>query len=121
MLGAIALAERPLTVPQIARRMGLTRQSVHTTVNRLLADGLVEFGANADHRRSQLVRLTDLGRARYEGIDRKQAVWVNQLADGLRGSDLETTARVLDELCRRLEAGPLHESRETEGDERDGP
>src|SRR5262249_55389630 len=37
VLGALALAERPLTVPQIARRMGLTRQSVHATVGRLVA------------------------------------------------------------------------------------
>src|ERR671919_2118381 len=58
VLGAIALAEGPLTVPQIARRMGLTRQSVHATVNRLVADGLLELAPNADHRRSQLVRLT---------------------------------------------------------------
>ncbi len=36
VLGAIALAERPLTVPQIARRMGLTRQSVHAIVQRLV-------------------------------------------------------------------------------------
>ena len=104
VLGAIALAKRPLTVPQIARRMGLTRQSVHTTVSRLLADGLVELGANADHRRSQLVRLTELGQTRYEAIDQKQAVWVNQLVDGLRSSDLEATARTLNELCTRLEA-----------------
>jgi DNA-binding MarR family transcriptional regulator len=104
VLGAIALAKRPLTVPQIARRMGLTRQSVHTTVNRLLEAGLVELAANADHRRSQLVRLTELGQARYEAIDRKQAVWINQLVDGLRSSDLEATARTLNELCTRLEA-----------------
>lgn len=104
VLGAIALARRPLTVPQIARRMGLTRQSVHTTVNRLLATGLVELAPNADHRRSQLVRLTEPGQTTYEAIDRKQAVWVNQLADGLRRSDLETTARLLNELCARLEA-----------------
>src|ERR687892_441018 len=62
VLGAIALAERPLTVPQIARRMGLTRQSVHATVKRLARDGLLELGRNADHRRSQLVSLTELGR-----------------------------------------------------------
>jgi DNA-binding IclR family transcriptional regulator len=40
VLGAIALAQRPLTVPQIARRMGLTRQSVHTTVHRLVVGEL---------------------------------------------------------------------------------
>lgn len=104
VLGAIAIAQRPLTVPQVARRMGLTRQSVHTTVNRLLADRLVELVPNADHRRSQLVRLTELGEARYTAIDEKQADWVNQLAAGLRRPELVTTARVLGELCKRLEA-----------------
>jgi DNA-binding MarR family transcriptional regulator len=104
VLGAVALAQRPLTVPQIARRMGLTRQTVHTTVNRLVADGLVELVPNADHRRSQLVSVTEPGRAKYRAVDETQAAWANQLAAGLRGSDLETTARVLGELCKRLEA-----------------
>lgn len=104
VLGAIALAERPLTVPQIARRMGLTRQSVHTTVKRLVRDGLLELAPNADHRRSPLVCLTEHGETTYTAIDRRQAVWVNRLAGGIDRSDLETTARVLDELCRRLEA-----------------
>jgi DNA-binding MarR family transcriptional regulator len=104
VLGAIALADRPLTVPQIARRMGLTRQSVHATVKRLLADGLVELLPNADHRRSGLVRLTELGRRRYAAIDARQIRWVNRLARGIDRSDLETAARALDELCGRLEA-----------------
>jgi DNA-binding MarR family transcriptional regulator len=117
VLGALALAQRPLTVPQIARRMGLTRQSVHTTVNRLLADGIVELVPNADHRRSQLVRLTELGRARYRAIDEKQAAWVNQLAAGLRRSELETTARVLGELCTRLGDRALAQTHDQEGDD----
>jgi len=104
VLGAIALAQRPLTVPQIARRMGLTRQTVHATVNRLVSDELVELSPNADHRRSQLASVTELGRTRYRAIDRTQAAWVNQLAAGLGRSELETTARVLGELCTRLEA-----------------
>jgi DNA-binding MarR family transcriptional regulator len=103
VLGAIALAERPLTVPQIARRMGLTRQSVHATVKRLVRDRLVELAANADHRRSQLVRLTEAGRAKYAAIDARQVSWVNRLAGGIGRTELETTGRVLAELCRRLE------------------
>lgn len=104
VLGAVALADRPLTVPQIARRMGLTRQSVHATVKRLIADGLVELLPNADHRRSRLVHLTNLGEPRYAAIDRRQIGWVNRLAQGIGRSDLETAARVLEELCARLEA-----------------
>jgi DNA-binding MarR family transcriptional regulator len=104
VLGAIALAQRPLTVPQIARRVGLTRQSVHATVGPLVRDGLLALAPNADHRRFPLVCLTEPGRATYSAIDRRQAAWVNRLAGGIDRADLETTARVLEELCRRLEA-----------------
>src|SRR5919106_5803536 len=104
VLGAISLAGRPLTVPQIARRMGLTRQSVHATVKRLVREGLLEFTPNEDHRRSQLVSLTASGQAKYSAIDNRQTEWVNRLAREIGRSDLETTARVLDELSRQLEA-----------------
>ena len=112
VLGAIALAERPLTVPQIARRMGLTRQSVHATVNRLVRDGFLELGPNADHRRSPIVGLTKQGSAKYEALDARQVTWINRLARGIARSDIETAVRVLDELTRRLEDGP---ERETSG------
>jgi DNA-binding MarR family transcriptional regulator len=118
VLGAMALAQRPLTVPQIARRMGLTRQSVHTSVNRLLGDGLVELVPNADHRRSQLVRMTERGEASYRAMDEKQTVWVNELAAGLRSSELDTTARVLGDLCTRLEAGSRALPQRSKGDDR---
>jgi DNA-binding MarR family transcriptional regulator len=104
VMGAIALAERPLTVPQIARRMGLTRQSVHATIKRLVADGLVELAPNVDHDRSRLVRLTELGENKYAALDRRQVEWVNRLARGIGRLELDATARVLDELCARLEA-----------------
>src|SRR5262244_4261604 len=55
VLGALALAGRPLTVPQIARRVGLTRQAVQVTVHRLVGEALAEAGDNLDHRRSALI------------------------------------------------------------------
>jgi DNA-binding MarR family transcriptional regulator len=103
VLGPIAMAEHPLTVPQIARRMGLTRQSVHTTIRRLATDGLVELCPNTDHRRSPLVRMTAQGQTTYRALQRRQAAWVNTLAAGLGPADLQTTARVLHQLCERLE------------------
>jgi DNA-binding MarR family transcriptional regulator len=118
VMGAIALAERPLTVPQIARRMGLARQSVHVTVKRLVDDGLLELAANADHRRSQLVCLTERGRAAYAAMDARQAAWVNRLADGIDRTESETTARVLAELCQRLEASGRAEAGVREGGEK---
>ena len=103
VLGAIALSDRPLTVPQIARRMGLTRQSVHATVDRLVGGGLIELIPNDDHVRSPLVRLTPSGEEAYRLLDRDQTAWVGELADGISASDLESARTVLEELVRRLE------------------
>jgi DNA-binding MarR family transcriptional regulator len=104
VLGAIALAHHPLTVPQIARRMGLTRQSVRATTNRLVADGLVALVPNADHRRSPLVNLTASGTVAYQAMEARQEGWADRLVEGFELSDLETTARMLGELGVRLEA-----------------
>ena len=119
MLGALALSDRPLTVPQIARRMGLTRQSVQASVNRLRGDTLVAADENPDRRRSPLIRLTDLGRAKYEGLQRRQVRWVIALAAGLKVSELESTARVLGELSDRLTTTP--EAAERRGDDGETP
>ncbi len=104
VLGAVTMADRPLTVPQIARRMGLTRQSVQASVNRLRDDGLIEPDENPDHRRSPLFRLTDRGRETYAGLQRRQVAWIDALAAGLKTSELASAARVLDELSNRLAA-----------------
>ncbi|MGH8931406.1 MAG: MarR family winged helix-turn-helix transcriptional regulator [Egibacteraceae bacterium] len=104
VLGAITLAQAPLTVPQIARRMGLTPQSVHATVKRLAADGLVTLLPNADHRRSRLIRLTERGATRYSALAARQVEWSNRLAEGMELADLETAAHTLSQLCERLES-----------------
>ena len=102
----MALAGRALSVPQIARRMGLTRQSVHATVRILVEDGLVALRDNVDHVRSPLVTLTDHGTATFQALAKRQAVWVNELAHGLDQTDLDTAALVLEALCRRLDPHP---------------
>lgn len=103
VLGAAAQAERPLTVAQIARRMGLSRQSVHGSVRRLAERGLCEFAPNENHRRSPLVQLTEAGEAAYAAVDRKRVKWVNRLGADITNADLDTAERVLEALCRRLE------------------
>src|SRR5579864_4442819 len=61
VIGAIAIAGQPQTVPSIARTMGLTRQAVQRLINELTADGLIEGRANPNHRRARLFALTDAG------------------------------------------------------------
>lgn len=62
------------TVPSVARRLGLARQSVQRVVNELERDQMVELVPNPDHARSPLVALTEPGRAHLtELLERSDA------------------------------------------------
>ncbi len=104
VLGAVALAGTPLTVSQIARKMGLTRQSVQRVVNELTADGLVDLRENPHHRRAKLVVLPEAGERAYGLADQRQATWANRITDGLPADDIAAAARVLGTLSARLAA-----------------
>ena len=117
VLGAVALAGRPLTVPQIARRMGLTRQAVQASINRLLSEALAENAENLDHRRSPLIQLTERGRQKYAALDLRQIRWINELSAGLKISDLAVTARLLHDLSDKLEMTAPAGRRRNEGDD----
>lgn len=105
VLGTIVASERPQPVAWLARGMGANRQNIQRIVNDLAADGLVEFRSNPHHRRAQLVVLTDDGKKSFDDAMRLQAPWVNNLADGLKVSDIETTHRLITSIRQKLE-GP---------------
>ena len=73
------MAGRPLSVSQIARNMGLARQSVQRLVNELWADSFVVLADNPDHRRASLVSLTSMGRRVFRKIMERQVVWSEQI------------------------------------------
>jgi DNA-binding MarR family transcriptional regulator len=62
------VVEGTQTVPGIARARPVSRQHCQTICNSLEAQGLVEFVANPQHKRSQLVRITKKGRARFQAM-----------------------------------------------------
>ena len=79
VLGAIELAGCPLTVPQIGRRMGISRQAVQRIANDLDALGLITFDHNPDHARAKLVTPTENGRDVLARVDIRQIKWSNEL------------------------------------------
>jgi DNA-binding MarR family transcriptional regulator len=83
--------------------MGANRQNVQRIVNDLEKEGLVAFATNPHHRRAQLVVLTNKGKQTYEAAMRLQAPWVNELSEGLRVEDIETTRSVMTALRSKLE------------------
>jgi DNA-binding MarR family transcriptional regulator len=104
VLGAIELAGRSLSVSQIARNMGLTRQSVRRLVNELAADGFVVLADNPDHRRASLVTLTSTGRRVFGKIMDRQVVWSDQTlaAAALSERSIEQVTSILRRLREAL-------------------
>jgi DNA-binding MarR family transcriptional regulator len=103
VLGAVALAEVPLTAPQIGASMGITRAG-RAEADRPsgVEEGLLEPQANPNHKRSPLCALTQRGQALYMQVDRAQARWASRLAEGISAQNLATTKRVLEQLLARL-------------------
>ncbi len=102
VMGPIDL-EGPLTVAQIARRMGLARQGVQRIVNDLEGIGMVTLEPNRDHKRSPLVSITDEGNHVMVAINKAQAAWVNVLSEGLSERQINQALRILRQLRERCE------------------
>ncbi len=101
VLGAIEQEGRPLTVAQIGRRMGLTRQAVQRLVNELNTDGFVRLEHNPDHKRARLVALTPMCLARLQTLEEIQTAWANELTDGLNAAALSRAVQLLNDIRER--------------------
>ena len=103
VLGALALESRALTVAQIARKMGLKRQSVQRLVDILVTQGVLLLRENPEHKRAKLVELTSTGRELYQQLEQIQIQWVNDLAQGIELEALNYSIALLRQLRQRLE------------------
>ncbi|QYN34771.1 MarR family transcriptional regulator [Pseudonocardia sp. DSM 110487] len=77
------LADGPLTVADVADRLGLARQGVQRMADLLVADGLARYADNPRHRRAKLLTLTDAGERALAAMDAAHRSWVADTAPSL--------------------------------------
>jgi DNA-binding MarR family transcriptional regulator len=92
-----------LSVSQIARNMGLQRQTVQLQVDAMAHDGLVAFAENPHHRRSKLVHTTPAGRSAYREALRRQVGWANRTVRGISAKSLTQANATLQLILGRLQ------------------
>lgn len=97
-----AIDEESLPIAQIARNMGLTRQSVRRTANILKNRGYVDFHENPNHQRSKLVKLTEQGRSVLEEVTKLQINWANNVSKRIDEKKLKAAIQTINELIERL-------------------
>ncbi len=94
----------PSTVAQIARSLGLARQSVQRVADLLEREGLAVYEDNPDDQRARLLRLTPRGRSALGTIQKAQRTWANALGARIGETDLRHAAEVLERLAAALGA-----------------
>jgi len=73
----------PMTVSEVAKYLGLKRQSVQSTVNQMKRRSLIRFRKNPNHKTSPLVILTKKGNDKVDDILRYQKKLTEVFIDGI--------------------------------------
>lgn len=97
-----ALEDRPRTVAQIGRKMGLTRQAVQRVADKLEEDGYVIYRENPEHMTAKLAALTNTGEQVLREIAERQKIWAAELSEGLKVEAIEQAASVVEALSCKL-------------------
>jgi DNA-binding MarR family transcriptional regulator len=98
-----------MTVPQVAREFGVTRQSVQALVDTGTDRGLLGFQDNPRHRRSRFVTATAHGRRTFDDVHRRELAELDRVTADLDADDLARCARVLAALTDRIRRIPAPE------------
>jgi DNA-binding MarR family transcriptional regulator len=104
-----AASADPRTVPQIARRLGVSRQNVQRIADILVSEGWASFESNPDHRGSPHLVLSQRGRAALAQLGKAAAGYHARLARKLADADIAAVHRGLRRLVRAAaEVGPIN-------------
>ena len=101
VLGAIV--QQPLSVADIARAMGITRQSVQRIADLVVEQGLAEYVPNPAHRRAKLVQLTAEGDAALDRIRPLQKAAARRLVAAMGREELAETVERLTKLSAAMD------------------
>ena len=93
---------RRCTAPQLARKMGVSRQYVQTTMNSLQKRGMVAFRENPDHKRSRILELTAVAEDKILEIMTREGVVLQQVAADLAPEEVRQAVEVLEQARQGL-------------------
>ncbi len=91
------------TVPDIAARLGVSRQFIQTTCNELEGRGLLSFRDNPRHKRSRLVEITPDGSALLARFRTAEAKLLHEKLPDIDAEAVTVAQGLLSELRHRIE------------------
>jgi DNA-binding MarR family transcriptional regulator len=107
VLGAVL--NEPLTQSEIARRMGITRQSVRRTSLQLVEEGMLYFTSNPSNRKAMLLQPTEKGFTAIKKIQPQHAAFAKLLEERLGKEQMQKMLDAMTVLRHTLETIVLPE------------
>jgi DNA-binding MarR family transcriptional regulator len=99
-----AIENEPKTVAQIARDLGLARQSVQRVADALSEVNAVFFVSNPTDQRTDLVELQPLGRKSLSRIQAEQIKWANVIGEKIGIKSLTALQEEFESLFQALQS-----------------
>lgn len=95
-----ATLDEPLSVADIARRvgLGLARQSVQRTANLLVDRGWAVYSENPNHKRAKLLEPTPKGRETVAALRDAQHAWSDAVGAAMGEDELRSFAQTLEKI-----------------------
>ncbi|MDA0179518.1 MarR family transcriptional regulator [Solirubrobacter phytolaccae] len=96
-----------LTVPQVSRRLGVSRQNIQRLADQLQQEGLVALEPNPDHKTSPLLALTTEGRQALERINLAAEASHLEILEQFPASDVAALRALLRRFTAAMRTDPL--------------
>ena len=92
-----------LAIADVARALGVARQTAHPFVRAAVRQGWIDLVPNPHDRRLLQSLLTPRGKAELAAADKRESSWLNVLLNGLGDRDMAVTTHVLRIIRQRLQ------------------
>lgn len=103
ILGSIADDKSQLTIAQLSRKLGQSRQAVQRLVNLMEQEGLLKFSENPQHKRAHFVELTKKGKQIFDNLMAIQIPLANRQAEQISLVELEKALHILQKVSAIFE------------------
>jgi DNA-binding MarR family transcriptional regulator len=102
-LSELFALEQRVTVSELARHMGLTRQAIQRLADDMAKDGLVEFVENPGDARAMHLLLTEAGRATYDDALEREWQWSNAIAADFDAEQIDRAVALLEAITQKIQ------------------
>ncbi|NMG17217.1 MarR family winged helix-turn-helix transcriptional regulator [Aromatoleum bremense] len=90
------MGRRPVSIPELARRLSISRQAVHVTIHEAMRHGVVEFEECAFDKRMKLVKFSDAGLRMLAVAESTMDSVQQELEARIGKKDVESLRRILE-------------------------